>query len=65
MAKTTETNNAASQVVFADKAFKSRTIVLEDGRTFAVEKGRIVATEPELIAYLDSNPDFERVSAGE
>lgn len=37
MAKTNETNSTAP-VVSADKAFKSRTIVLEDGRTFAVEK---------------------------
>lgn len=63
MAKTTETNPTAP-VVFADKAFKSRTIVLEDGRTFAVEKGRIVANDPELVAHLDKHPEFGRV-AGE
>lgn len=56
-----ETKSTAP-VVFADKAFKSRTIVLEDGRTFAVEKGRIVANDPALVAYLDKHPEFERVS---
>lgn len=64
MAKTTDTNTATTQVVFADKAFKTRTIVLEDGRTFAVEKSRIVATDPALIDHLDKHPEFGRV-AGE
>lgn len=63
MATTKETISTES-VTFADKAFKSRTVVLEDGRTFAVEKSRIVAIEPALIAYLDANTDFERVTAG-
>ena len=63
MATTKETTSTET-VTFADKAFKSRTVVLEDGRTFAVEKSRIVATDPALIAYLDANPDFERVTAG-
>lgn len=63
MATTKETTSTES-VTFADKAFKSRTVVLEDSRTFAVEKSRIVAIDPALIAYLDANPDFERVTAG-
>lgn len=63
MASTKETPRTET-ITFADKAFKSRTIVLEDGRTFAVEASRIVADEPALIAYLDANPEFERVSAG-
>ena len=61
---TTKDTTSTESVTFADKAFKSRTVVLEDGRTFAVEKSRIVATDPALIAYLDVNPDFERVTAG-
>ena len=64
MAKTTDTNTATTQVVFADKAFKTRTIVLEDGRTFAVEKSRIVANDQALVDHLDKHPEFERV-AGE
>lgn len=62
MAKTTDTNTATTRVVFADKAFKARTIVLEDGRTFAVEKSRIVAADPALIDHLDKHPEFERVA---
>lgn len=56
--------SVTSRVVFADKAYKSRTIVLSDGRSFAVERGRIEADDPALIAYLEQHPDFERV-AGE
>ena len=64
MAKTTDTHTATTPAVFADKAFKTRTIVLEDGRTFAVEKSRIVAADPALIDHLDKHHEFERV-AGE
>lgn len=63
MPKTPDTN-AAAPALFADKAFKSRTIVLEDGRSFPVAKARIAATDPALIEYLEKHPDFERV-AGE
>jgi hypothetical protein len=49
-------------VTFADQKFKSRMIVLADGRTFAVEKSRIVATDPVLIAHLDKRQDFKRVA---
>ena len=62
MAKTADTSAATTPVVFADKAFKTRTIVLEDGRTFAVEKSRIAATDPALVAHLDKHPEFERVT---
>lgn len=61
MAKTTDTNTATTQVVFADKAFKTRTIVLEDGRSFLVEKARIRTEDAALIAHLDKHPEFERV----
>ena len=60
MPKTTDTS-ATVPVVFADKAFKSRTIVLEDGRSFPVVKARIAADDPVLIDYLDKHADFERI----
>lgn len=63
MAKNTS-NTTTGPVLFADQVFKSRTIVLDDGRSFAVVKGRIAAQDPALIAYLDQHPEFER-SAGE
>lgn len=63
MAKTIDTNTATTSVVFSDKTFKIRTIVLEDGRTFGVERSRIVAADPALVAYLDKHPEFERAEA--
>lgn len=66
--KNTAAGNTAAAgtapVVFADKKFKNRTVVLADGRTFLVEKSRIVATDPALIDKLDKDSDFERLSAG-
>lgn len=55
-----EKQTAAATVVFRDTAYKARTIVLADGRSFAIEKGRIEAADVDLIAYLDSHPDFRR-----
>lgn len=60
-AATADTDGAGTAVTFADKAFKSRTLVLEDGRAFAVDKSRIVATDLALIAHLDQHPEFDRV----
>lgn len=60
MAKADKAETSATPVVFKDKAFKSRTIVLNDGRAFAVEKSTIEASDPALIDHLDKHPDFER-----
>lgn len=60
MAKTDKAEVSAVPVIFKDKAFKSRTIVLDDGRAFPVEKSTIEASDPALIEHLDSHPDFER-----
>lgn len=46
--------------VFKDTAYKSRTLILDDGRAFSVEKGRIVANDPALRAYLEQHPQFVR-----
>ena len=46
--------------IFKDKAFRSRTIVLDGGRTFTVEKSAIEASDPALIEHLDKHPNFER-----
>lgn len=48
---------------YRDKAYKSRTLVLPDGRTFAVERGRIETHDPALIAWLDQQQEFERLPA--
>lgn len=64
MAKMDKAESSVTSVIFKDKAFKSRTVVLEDGRTFSVDKSRIEATDAALIAHLDNHPDFERIQPG-
>lgn len=51
---------AQGAVTFIDRAYKSRTLILADGRTFAVERSRIAASDPALLEYLDQHPDFTR-----
>ncbi|WP_244744914.1 hypothetical protein [Paraburkholderia terricola] len=51
-------------VIFRDKAFRSRTLVLADGRTLSVEKSTVTASDEEQLALLDQHPDFERVADG-
>jgi hypothetical protein len=46
--------------VFRDKVFTSRTLVLESGRTVPVARGRVTATDTELLTWLTANPEFER-----
>ena len=53
-----------ASVTFRDKAFRSRTLVLADGRTLAVEKSTVTASDQEQLALLDRHPDFERVADG-
>lgn len=48
------------QVTFRDLAFKSRTLVLADGRSFALDQGRIQTGDTALIAFLEKHPDFRR-----
>jgi len=54
----------AASVTFRDKAFRSRTLVLADGRTLAVEKSTVTASDQEQLALLERHPDFERVADG-
>ncbi|MET3234209.1 UNVERIFIED_ORG: hypothetical protein ABIC54_006425 [Burkholderia sp. 1263] len=51
-------------VTFRDRAFRSRTIVFEDGSTLAVGKSAVATTDHAQIAALERHPDFERVSTG-
>ena len=51
-------------ITFRDKAFRSRTIVFEDGRTLAVENSTVVVSDEEQTAALDRHPDFERATDG-
>ncbi len=63
MPKVTENQTTKTPVVFRDKAFKVRTVVLPDGRSFPVEKSRIESDDEALTAFLDKHPDFERQTA--
>ena len=59
VAKSEEVGTRA--VAFRDLAYKSRTLVLEDGRSFAVAKSRIEADDPGLLKWLEASPEFERL----
>lgn len=47
-------------VTYRDLAFKSRTLVLADGRSFAVAHGHIQTGDTALIAFLENHPEFQR-----
>lgn len=54
----------AAGVTFRDTAYKSRQIILDDGRVFQVTGSAITTDDPALIAHLDRHGDFERVNEG-
>ena len=56
----TPDENSPSTVTYRDLAFKSRTLVLADGRSFAVVQGRIQTGDTALIAFLENHPEFQR-----
>ena len=66
MAKTKEVKNvqdkplSANAVVFIDKAYKSRVIVIGQ-KTVQVEKGTVTTDDAEIITHLEARSDFERV----
>ena len=48
--------------VFRDKVYTSRTLILPDGATLPVAKGRVSAISDEQFQYLNTHPDFERLT---
>lgn len=56
----TPNEKSPSTVTYRDLAFKSRTLVLTDGRCFAVAQGRIQTGDTALIAFLEKHPEFQR-----
>ena len=48
--------------VFRDKEFTSRTLILPDGRTVRVVRGRVEATDLELLTFLRARSSFELVT---
>ena len=47
---------------FRDKVYTSRTLILPGGATLAVAKGRATAVDDHQFQYLNSHPDFERLT---
>ena len=48
--------------LFRDKVYTSRTLILPGGATLAVAKGRATAVDDQQFQYLNSHPDFERLT---
>lgn len=48
-------------LVFRDKEFTSRTLILSEGRTVQVVRGLVEATDPELLSFLRARSSFEPV----
>ena len=44
---------------FRDKVYTSRTLILPDGATLPVAKGRVSAFGDDQFHYLSTHPDFE------
>ncbi|WP_178088553.1 MULTISPECIES: hypothetical protein [unclassified Pseudomonas] len=47
---------------FRDKVYTSRTLILPGGATLPVAKGRATALDDQQFQYLNSHPDFERLT---
>lgn len=62
MSKPAPAVTVAAQV-FRDKAFKSRTLFLKDGRAIPVENYTVTTSDKDVIAYLDGHADFVRQPA--
>ncbi|HEY0288562.1 MAG TPA: hypothetical protein VGC62_16385 [Pseudomonas sp.] len=45
--------------VFRDKVYTSRTLVMPDGCTLPVAKGRVTAVTEDQFAFLNAHPDLE------
>ena len=50
-----------SPVVYRDRAFISRTLVMRDGRLLQVSAHRVEGLDAEAQAFLDAHPDLERL----
>jgi hypothetical protein len=48
-------------VVYRDRAFISRTLVMRDGRQLQVHGHRVEALDADAQAFLDAHPDLERL----
>jgi len=51
----------SAPVVYRDRAFISRTLVMRDGRLLQVSAHRVEAQDADAQAFLDAHPDLERL----
>lgn len=51
----------SAPVVYRDRAFISRTLVMLDGRLLQVSAHRVDAQDADAQAFLDAHPDLERL----
>ena len=54
--------NAPAARTFRDKVYTSRTLILHGGASLLVAKGRVTAVDDQQFQYLNSHPDFERLT---
>jgi hypothetical protein len=47
---------------FRDKVYTSRTLILPGGATLPVAQSRAMAVDDQQFQYLNSHPDFERLT---
>ena len=59
--KTVTVEKPVYPVVYRDRAFISRTLVLRDGRQLQVSKHHVEALDSEALSFLDKHPDLERL----
>lgn len=48
--------------IFRDKVFTSRTLIMPDGRSIPVSKGRVTAFGDDQFDYLNAHPDLELIA---
>ena len=53
---------AVTARIFRDKVYTSRTLILHGGASLLVAKGRVTAVDDQQFQYLNTHPDFERLT---
>ena len=59
--KSVSIDKPVSVVVYRDRAFISRTLVMRDDRLLKVINHRVEAQDAEAQVFLDAHPDLERL----
>ncbi|KOX66718.1 hypothetical protein AA303_02095 [Pseudomonas psychrophila] len=59
--KSVSIDKPVSPVIYRDRAFISRVLVMPKGRTLQVSAHRVEGLDAEAQAFLDKHPDLERL----